>query len=420
MSRRLVALATALAASAALVSCATILGIEPLSLEDSGAPPVEDGAPTEDGEVPADAAGVESSPLALGGRHSCFRRSDGAVLCWGDDSAGQGGTGEASDGPRAPVTTPRTVKGIDDAAQLALGEAHSCAVRASGAVACWGDNFNGQLGDGSLAARSASPVAVKGLDDAAQLAAGVGFTCALRRSGAVSCWGANFAGQLGDGSMDDRRQPVTVKGLDGALALALGEAHACVLRSDGKVRCWGDNFNGQLGSGDTQAHLAPTEVVGLADVTAIAATERSTCALERSGRVSCWGSNGRGELGNGVPSTSPVSAPVRVPGLSDAVAIGSGRGHVCVILRARTAVCWGDNTSGQLGGGVVTEDAAGATGSPVNVRGLAGATAIHGGGAHSCAVVRSGGVECWGANDEGQLGDGTTRGVAAPVSVIGL
>lgn len=421
MSRRVVALAAALVATAALASCASILGIEPLSLRERDASSQDDASPEEDGEAPSDAAAAgPAARLATGGRHSCYRGDDGRVLCWGDDSAGQAGTGEASDGPRPAVTTPRTVKGIDDAVDLALGEDHSCAARASGGVACWGDNFNGQLGDGSLAARSLVPVAVGGIDDAIRVASGAAFTCALRRSGAVSCWGANFAGQLGDGSEGDRRQAVTVKGLDDVRSMALGEGHACALRGDGSVRCWGDNFNGQLGTGDTRSHRTPTEVSGLTEVTAIAATERSTCALEASGRVSCWGSNSSGELGNGVPSASPVSAPVRVPGLSDAIAIGGGRGHVCVILRARTAVCWGANASGQLGGGVATADAAGATGAPVNVRGLTGATSVRGGGAHSCAEAGSSRVECWGANESGQLGDGTTTGVASPVSVIGL
>ncbi len=255
---------------------------------------------------------------------------------------------------------------------------------------------------------SAGPVTVS---------ANTSHSCAVTASGGVRCWGRNSEGQLGDGTIVSRSHPAPVLGLAGVTAVAVGGFHTCALTAGGGVKCWGSNASGQLGDGSQTTRRTPVDVSGLVNgIVAIAAGSNHTCAVTAAGAVKCWGENSTGELGIGAVSL-PWTTPVDVSGLSSGATtlIASWERHTCVSLRGGLLRCWGYNNEGQLGDGSTTNRPA-----PIDVVGVSAPTALAVGWGHSCAVEQRGGVKCWGYNGTGQLGDGTTTNHYLPAPVTGL
>ena len=303
---------------------------------------------------------------------------------------------------------------------VTTGWEHTCALRSDGTVQCWGNNRWGQLGDGSTMERH-TPVAVDGLTGAVAVTAGRGHTCALREGGTVACWGDNEWGQLGDGTTAERRTPVAVDGLTDAVGVAAGPAHMCALREGGSVACWGDNQWGQLGDGTTADHHTPVAVDGLTDAVGVSTGFRHTCARREGGTVVCWGDSTAGQLGDG-SSSFELPTPVAVRGLgwrtgrplADAVVVSAGGSHTCALREGGFVACWGDNDARQLADGTTLDSRH----TPATVERLVDAVAVSAGGAHTCALRQGGAVVCWGLNDAGQLGDGSTATRRTPTPVI--
>ena len=342
---------------------------------------------------------LSATPIAAGGGHSCALLVDGAVDCWGSNASGQLGNGTFADSSR-----PVSVTGITGAIALSAGRDHACALLAGGTVACWGDNFSGQLGDGSFAT-SNTPVAVLGISTATAISAGEQHTCAVLADGTLRCWGRNLSGQLGDGIIADSGAPVQVLGITSATSVAAGGEHSCALLAEGVARCWGKNLSGQLGDGMNADSPVPVSVAGIENATALSTGGEHSCALLGNGAVECWGENSEGRLGNGLPGNSSV--PVAVSGVAAATAVSAGAAHTCVALADGSVSCWGSNGFGQVGSG---STAGGSFGTPIAVSAIAMVTAVAAGGAHTCAALSDGTVECWGANDIGQLGNGRNTG----------
>lgn len=372
--------------------------------------------------------------------------------------------------------TPRVT--TTPAIAIAAGRSHTCALRADSTVVCWGKAGSGALGDGTAAGTRTLPgPSVVGLSNVTAIAAGDQFTCALRAGGAVSCWGRNDEGQLGDATTVARKEPVDVHGMTDAVAITAGEKHACALHLDGRVSCWGQHQVGQLGDSDGWTDprfgsayprsTTPVSVDGLTDASEVHAGSYFTCARRASGLVVCWGGGGPG-LDAGPGFTADVYRSV----VQDATAFDAGSHHVRAERTSGAVVCWGPNESGELGGGFTSpfvdgmyqtnteqgitvaglsgvsvlalaegyscvrrEDStaacwglAGLLGdgtddgrlAPTAVVDLADAETLAAGASHVCALRTTGAISCWGRNGYGQLGDGTTEPRNAPTPVIGF
>ncbi|MBI3358856.1 MAG: Ig-like domain-containing protein [Nitrospirae bacterium] len=296
---------------------------------------------------------------------------------------------------------------------LFLGKDHTCARLTNGAMRCWGGNFSGQLGDGTT--KNASiPVVVSGKGVSTLMAAGGSHTCAAFINGKLNCWGKNVNGQLGNKSNTDSKTPVRVSDVLGAIALTAGGSHTCAVFQNGAVRCWGANSSGQLGNGLNADSNQPVFVSGgLVFPDQITAGGAHTCALLSGGGVQCWGDNSSGQLGTAGASSN---VPVSIPALT-ATSISAGGAHTCAVLSGVSAGgnvrCWGKNDKGQLGDGSTTDST-----TPVIVADITTATAIFAGGAHTCALLSDETVRCWGENSVGQLGNNSTNNSSIPVTVL--
>ena len=349
--------------------------------------------------------------IAVGMSHSCALTTAGEVKCWGLNQRGQLG-----DGTLTERNTPVTVLGLPSGVKvIATGPSsdHTCAVMNSGDAFCWGDNGDGQLGDGSMVQRT-SPVAVANLTGASSMALGANFSCALTGGGGVKCWGRNGQYQLGNGSSSSSTAPVNVSGLSsGVTSLTAGANHACAVDSGGAAKCWGYNAYNQLGDGTASPRSVPTSVSGLSsDVVSVSAGSYHSCAVTVAGGAKCWGYNGSGQLGDS--TNSQRVSPVDVAGLTTGVlSVTAGSQHSCAVLSDRSMKCWGYNQFGQLGDGTSI-----GRNSPVSVQGLSSVSMVAGGSGHTCAVTTSGVAKCWGSNSSGRLGDGTGISRQTPVNVI--
>jgi alpha-tubulin suppressor-like RCC1 family protein len=395
----------------------------------------------------------DARAVAAGGANTCAITSGGGAWCWGRNDSGQVGNGFTGD----DVVLPDTVSGLSgdrSVAAITTGAFHSCAITSTRALKCWGyngpvgGNLGGALGNNSTT-NSAVPVLVQNLPVAGAASAGFTFTCGLKRDpghggNSLQCWGANFYGQLGDGTQADKLVPAFVKsGADqplDATAVSAGMSHTLGLRSDGTVWAWGANDKGQLGlgqdggfdscltrfdfNGPINCSTSAMQVPGLTNVVAIGTGWGHSLALKQDGTVWAWGNNDYGQLGSGAPGTSFV--PLQVNPLTKIAKIAVGYFHNVALtglghpLGQGHLLAWGRRNHGQLGDNQVGDDSS-FSASPVTVlkndlSSIDSVTAISSKGLHTLAL-RGGNVWAWGLNAYGQVGNGTLgEGAAGNVS----
>ena len=342
--------------------------------------------------------------VSAGWLFTCAVLDSGAVRCWGRNDSGQLGDGTQTDRPQ-----PDRLDVLQGAEQITSGGAHACALLASGAVRCWGANASLQLGDDPML-----PYAYRRLvpgDEILQgvhsVQAGMDFTCAVRTSGVLRCWGSNGKGQLGAGNDWSNATPMEPV-LENVRAVATGGEHTCALLETGGVRCWGYNYTGQLGDGSSLSRFSPPTDDVVAHAVAISAGGAGSCAVVADGASHCWGA-AVSDQPDGAIASHLTPAPVPLDGIRE---LAVGNSATCALRQDGGVRCWGRNASGQLGDGTnVDRSYPDASDVLQNVR------SISAGESHFCAILTNGSLRCWGRNDNGQLGDGSRIDRNRPVEV---
>ncbi|MFP2908341.1 RCC1 domain-containing protein [Pyxidicoccus sp. 3LFB2] len=365
--------------------------------------------------------------LHAGDTHTCALLNDGSVRCWGNGGTGRLGYGNTdSVGDNELLSSRGAIPLTEKASQLAAGGAHTCALLSNGLVRCWGNNAFGQLGYGHVnhigdTEPVLSETYVNLGTQATRIVAGGNHTCALLTTGRVRCWGRNNQGQLGYGhtnNVGDDEKPSSVDVQVGAPVqdlVARGD-QTCALLVSGKVRCWGANTYGQLGYsnggnaiGDNEHPSSVGDLSLAGTVLQLAAGTNHTCALRDTGAVRCWGYNANGQVGNGTTGSTfnPTAYDVNLGAGNKAIQVTAGGEHTCALLGSGLIKCWGYNAQGQLGYGTVTQLLA----PPSSHTGLNNIPAyfVTAGANHTCALLTNGKALCWGLGSNGQLGYGNTN-----------
>lgn len=435
-------------------------------------------------------SGTGTIPIQVfaGFYQTCLINELRQVLCWGNNSYGQSGLGNDAQISGAPQALARVNLGTSAVVRkLAVGSHHVCALydlgARRGAVTCWGDNANGRLGLGTLTpgvllqpridSNTNNPIAIDlGSDGAgplevADIAAGFEHSCALLHDGRVKCWGGNSSGQLGLGHLRnigsaaaDMGNSLSVVDLKGVVAvdISAGAGHTCAALVDGSAKCWGDNFYGQLGQGSDVSSLggAPGEMAALKPislgtgaqaVSVLASAGAFSCVTLASGAVKCFGkgvynenttnaffgvlgacwarpaynasatvcasnpgltpSNAYGYLANDMGDHLPVINWGAVGGVAPtAVKLAVGNSFSCVLTNDKNVRCWGANDRGQLGNGTLNHvgDSPDEMGNNLGLT-LANVGSVAAGAEHACAVLNANNtVKCWGSSTENAMG----------------
>jgi alpha-tubulin suppressor-like RCC1 family protein len=390
------------------------------------------GTPTKIGDFTFILKVIDSQQLIATRSFTLTINTAGYPWAWGLNDNGQLGIDNTSSN-KTPVEVKSDVSDyFTDVAAVSAGYQFSLALKSDGTVWAWGDNSKGQLGDNTTSDRRL-PVPVKNedgtgfLSNIIAIAAGYQHSLALAHDGTVWAWGDNSEGQLGNGSVTNSRLPVQVLNGDGTgnlskiSAIAAGYKHSLTLADDGTVWAWGNNSKGQLGDGTTIDSELPvqSEVTG---ITAISAGYQYNLALTSEGNIWAWGDNSKGQLGE--DSITTETDPIEVMGsggsgfLSNITAISAGYYHSLAIDGDNKAWAWGDNGDGQLGDRTTTSRR-----TPVKVKAvtgssdLSGITDIAAGNSFSLAITYDGNLLTWGLDDKGQLGDGTTANKSHPFQI---
>jgi alpha-tubulin suppressor-like RCC1 family protein len=384
--------------------------------------------------------------LDAGQAHTCAVLDTGAVRCWGiglNGVLGYGNTNPIGDNETPASASPVFLGAGRRAVAISAGTWHTCALLDNGRVRCWGASTYGQLGyaNTSTIGDDETPGGFGPVDlgvgrRAVAISAGTWHTCAIVDTGAVHCWGYGASGRLGYGNtshVGDDETPGSVGPVDlgvgrRALAISAGDHHTCAVLDTGAVRCWGLGSFGRLGygntdsigDGETPGSVGPVFLGVGRRAVAISAGADHTCALLDTGAVRCWGYGLFGQLGYGNMDSigdteTPGSVgPVVLGAGRRAVAIGAGGKHTCALLDTGAVRCWGWGGYGQLGYGnkdsIGNDETPGGFG-PVDLGAGRSAVAISAGGDHTCAILDNSRVRCWGYSANGELGYGNMNDI---------
>ncbi len=287
--------------------------------------------------------------VSAGVNHSCGMTTDYKAYCWGENASGKLG-----DGTITNRLMPVRVAGQHSFRQLSAAWSHTCGVTVGHHAFCWGDNFFGQRGNGKTDGRP-TPGPVAGGLLFLQISAKHDHTCGVTTDNRAYCWGINDNAALGDGTRTDRLIPVPVAGGHLFRQTSAGTTYTCGVTTEYRAYCWGWNFVGQLGDGDEtgSTRVTPVPVTGGLRFRQISTADHHTCGVTTGSRVYCWGYDDTGALGAGASSVWNFK-PVAVFGGLYWKELGAGFDHTCGRTSAGKAYCWGDNQLGAVGDGTTT------------------------------------------------------------------
>lgn len=355
---------------------------------------------------------VSSQTISSGGNHALAICNDNTIMTWGVNTYFQLGTTSLPNS-NLPISIPS----LSNVKMVSSGGYHSLALKNDGTVWAWGNNLHGQLGNGTIVDNS-TPAIVPSLSNVKKIVAGGNaFSMALKNDGTLWAWGNNEDGQLGDGSITNKLTPVQI--ISNVIDIAAGHNHTIVLKSDSTIWVWGNNSYGQLGINSTINSIIPIQVIGFNNIRSIAAGSMYSFAIKNNGDVYSWGENSYGQLGLG--DTTKRIVPTQINSISNVIKIKGGNGHTLAITADSILWAWGNKVYGQLGDGTTSSTSTcWCEKNPIQITAMTGATQIEAGSASSFASKSDGILWAWGANYNGELGDGTYAEKRFPVKVVEL
>jgi alpha-tubulin suppressor-like RCC1 family protein len=366
-----------------------------------------------DGSEPALAAAATAAlsfyQVSANFGHTCGLTTDNRAYCWGS-----GAWGQIGDGTTVERHQPAAVAGGLRFSQVSAGWSHTCAVTTEYKAYCWGENEDNELGDGTTTDRLA-PVPVSGALRFREVDAGAGHTCGVTYpDNRAYCWGYGGDGQLGDGVRGRRAMPVAVLGALRFRQVRAGMDFTCGLTTENQVYCWGSNRYGQIGDSSTAGtRFTPTLIAGGRQYREVDAGGQHGCAVTTGYKAFCWGNGRDGQLGNGKQYLS--FWPRAVAGGLSFERLTAGFYHTCGETTLNRAYCWGRNVQGNLGDGTHLNYRL----TPVGVAGGHFFSQLSAGHEYTCGRTDKAVAYCWGYNQYGRLGDGTTTERWTPTAVAG-
>lgn len=344
-----------------------------------------------------------ASKVALGGNAACAILTDGSARCWGYNNNGVLGNGTTT-----MSLTPVVVTSSSSYSQIYVHGSSACAITSTGVLKCWGAGAAGQIGDGAVS-DTLTPVTVDfgtSYKSLVKTQYTHNYACGITSTDALKCWGDNSNGQLGDGSTGISTVPITIDSGVGYKLVKSNSLYTCGITLAGVLKCWGSNSSGQLGNDTTNDSYPPDVIdsgVAYASVALGSSSDYSTCAITSLSVLKCWGSNYYGELGDGT-TTDKLVPTVVDSGTSYSQVVISGS-TACAITTLGILKCWGANVYGQVGDGTLINRS-----SPVVIdSGVAYSKVVRAGEAYFpntsvCGITTTGVLKCWGGNASGQLG----------------
>ncbi len=299
------------------------------------------------------------------------------------------------------------IKDIDGGSQpfskISSGSQQGCGITFSGILKCWGDNFNGQLGDGTII-KKLIPTTIDSGVTYSQISNGYTHTCGITLTGILKCWGGNTDGELGDGTTTSSRIPISIDPGEAYVQVSSERSHTCAITVTGILKCWGSNNSGQIGDGTITQRPTPTPTTIDPGVfySQIAAGYLHTCGITTTGILKCWGNNVYGQLGDG--STVQKLNPTIIDFGVTYFQISNGAYHTCGLTPSRVLKCWGNNSSGQVGNGTDNDGSKILT--PTIIDSGVSYYEPRAGSSHTCGIdTSSGNIKCWGENANGRQGN---------------